>query len=191
MRKSVPFIGEEMIVRDDAEKITSNKTNIDDVLRNDGEASSWDDASLPKPQRPGRRTKAFSAVSKANTHTSRLGGLTDTSNTNHLEWMPINNGHCLRINVNGSTDLHLFEEWKRLLRETADNSISQFEFNLAQMPELNLTGLGMLLYFKDQKRSQRQDIKLCHCNPRIRELLQSTGMEKYFVVQGNPPAEDR
>ena len=90
----------------------------------------------------------------------------------------------MRINISGTIDQALRREWLRLLRETASKDVDQFEFNLTRTPALNMTGLGMLLLFKEQKRSQRQNITLCHCNRQVWELLQWTGMDRYFVIQG-------
>jgi anti-anti-sigma factor len=185
MRKSVPFIGEELIVRaDDDTQIATNKAYIDDVLWNDGDPVQGYDATPPTATPPVRRGKVFTAIAKAGRQSSRLRPTRGATTDRYLEWLPINNGHCLRITINGATGFTLFDEWKKLLRETAESGVSQFEFNLAQLPELSLTGLGMLLYFRDQKKSRRQDIRLSHCNAHTRELLQWTGMEKYFVVQG-------
>lgn len=185
MRKSVPFIGEELIVRvDDEKQIASNKAHIDDVLWDDGDPVDWDSAPLPTAGPSAPRNKVFTAVTKARPRSSRLRPASGATTGRYLEWLPTNNGHCLRITINGTTGFTLFDEWKRLLRETAESGVSQFEFNLAQLPELNLMGLGMLLYFRDQQKSRRQDIRLSHCNTRTRQILQWTGMEKYFVVQG-------
>jgi anti-anti-sigma regulatory factor len=73
-----------------------------------------------------------------------------------------------------------------LLAETDANGIGQFEFNLTQAPNLSLTGLGMLLLFKERKGAERGDIKLCHCNKNVWDLLQWSGMDKYFTIQGIP-----
>lgn len=108
---------------------------------------------------------------------------------NHIDWIPINNGHCLRINISGRLDLRMRNEWLRFMRATASSNVGQYEFNLTQTPELGLAGLGLLLLFKDQKKSRQQDIKLCHCNRQIWELLLWTGMDKYFSIQGKPGGE--
>lgn len=109
----------------------------------------------------------------------------------HIDWKPINNGHCLRINIDGKLDVQMRKEWQRFMRATAASDVGQFEFNLTHTPELSLTGLGMLLHFKDQKHSQRQDIKLSHCNRQIRELLQWTGMDKFFLIQAKTGSNAR
>src|SRR5690606_10532300 len=90
----------------------------------------------------------------------------------------------LRINISGTIDQELRREWLRLLRETASKEIDQFEFNLTRTPALSLTSLSMLLLFREQKRSQRQNITLCHCNRQVWEMLQWTGMDRYLVIQG-------
>lgn len=107
----------------------------------------------------------------------------------HIDWIPINNGHCLRINISGRFDLHMRNEWFKFIRATARISVGQYEFNLTQTPELGLSGLGLLLVFKEKKKSRQQDIKLCHCNRRVWELLHWTGMDKYFAIQSTPGGE--
>lgn len=106
-----------------------------------------------------------------------------------IDWIPINNGHGLRINICGNLDQSLKAQWRRLLEETEDNGIGQFEFNLTQSPSLSLTGLGMLLMFKEQKGSEKGDIKLCHCNKEVWQLLHWSGMDKYFTIQAIPGVE--
>ena len=103
-----------------------------------------------------------------------------------IDWLPINSGHGLRINISGSLDQSMHNEWRRLIAETEANGVGQFEFNLTDAPNLTLTGLGMLLHFKEQKGSERGDIKLCHCNKEVWQMLQWTGMDKYFTIQGRP-----
>ena len=106
-----------------------------------------------------------------------------------LEWVLINNGRGLRINVSGNIDHSMRTEWRRLLEETESNGAGEFEFNLSHSPALSLTGLGMLLLFKERKGSVREAIKLCNCNKDVAQLLRWTGMDKYFVIQSNVPLD--
>lgn len=99
-----------------------------------------------------------------------------------LEWVPMNNGRGLRITISGSIDHSLRTEWNRLLDETEGSEAGEFEFNLTQTPSLSLTGLGMLLLFKERKASKRDAIRLCHCTKEVSQLLHWTGMDKYFVI---------
>lgn len=107
----------------------------------------------------------------------------------HIDWIPVNHGHCLRINISGHLDLHMHREWLKFMHATASSSAGQYEFNLTQTQTLGLTGLGLLLLFKEQRKSRPQDIKLCHCNRQIWELLQWTGMDKHFSIHGKPEGE--
>jgi anti-anti-sigma factor len=106
-----------------------------------------------------------------------------------LEWVLINNGRGLRITVSGNIDYDMRPEWRRLLEETEASSAGEYEFNLSHAPALSLTGLGMLLLFKERKGSVREAIKLCNCNKDVAQLLRWTGMEKYFVIQSNVPLD--
>lgn len=108
-----------------------------------------------------------------------------------LDWTSINNGRGLRINIYGCIDHDLRKEWSRLLSDTEANGIHEFEFNLTETPALSLTGLGMLLLFKERKKSTRDDIKLCNCNKEVVQLLHWTGMEKYFHIEAAQIANEK
>lgn len=105
------------------------------------------------------------------------------SDSASLDWIPINNGRGLRVNIHGCIDNELRKEWARLLEGTADSGVEEFEFNLSDTPALSLTGLGMLLLFKERKRSGREAISLCNCNKEVAQLLEWTGMDRYFVIK--------
>ncbi len=210
MRHKVPFIGENDIVRADDEEALAKKARghlIDDVISTYRQASSWDDhvspdypdpvglppkvstphASIAKPSRPATVPIVPGPMLKKSLAEATKGVITKSiSGTSTIDWLPINNGHGLKINICGSLDQNLRSEWRRLLEETAESGVGQFEFNLQQAPSLTLTGLGMLLMFKEQKGSERGDIKLCHCNRDVWQMLQWTGMDKYFTIQGIP-----
>jgi anti-anti-sigma factor len=95
----------------------------------------------------------------------------------------INDGRGLRVSVYGNIDNDLRKEWTRLLNDPQAANIKEFEFNLNETPSLSMTGLGMLLLFKERKGSARDAIKLCNCNKEVAQLLQWTGMDKYFVIE--------
>lgn len=186
MRRTVPFINESLITRQNKKSGINDDENLPKDALSPGDQIA--------PDCPSR------APSQANT--SKLELPKESSGpqvkvtacehqTTFIDWKPINNGHCLRININGKLDFQLRKEWQRFLQETATSDVGQFEFNLRQTPELSLTGLGLLLLFKDQKQSQRQDIKLSHCNRQIHELLQWTGMDKFFLIQAIPGSDAR
>jgi anti-anti-sigma factor len=194
MRQSVPFIGEELIARDGSEGATATHGKlIDEMLSTQAHTSSWEELVPERSSRTASQPKARAAVAKATPKSNQTMQKTKAAGEQqaHIDWIPINNGHCLRINISGRLDLQLRSEWQRFIRATAASNVGQFEFNLIQTPELSLTGLGLLLLFKEQKKSQRQDIKLCHCNRQIWELLQWTGMDQYFLIQGNPGKETK
>lgn len=100
-----------------------------------------------------------------------------------VDWVPINSGHGLRINITGNIDHNLREEWRRMLEETSNSAAEEFEFNLAETPAMSMTGLGMLLLFKERKGKNREAIKLCDCSQDVWQLLNWTGMDKYFLIQ--------
>lgn len=106
-----------------------------------------------------------------------------------LDWVLINNGRGLRVNVSGKLDHDMRLEWRRFLEETESSNVGEYEFNLSHTPALSLTGLGMLLLFKETKGSLREAIKLCNCNKDVAQLLRWTGMEKYFVIQSTSPLD--
>ncbi len=146
--------------------------------------------SPPRPQVPIRSGSASPSVAHKNSASKGLvkkpatnSGAVTFSDTASLDWVPINNGRGLRVNIHGSIDSDLRKEWTRLLDGTSDTDIEEFEFNLSDAPALSLTGLGMLLLFKERKRSARDAISLCNCNKEITQLLEWTGMDRYFVIK--------
>ena len=204
MRRKVPFIGENYIERDVDDEAVAKKAKaavIDDILSTLKQPSTWDDfvssdypdpmdgrppmaSAQPLPKKPSRpRTVPVTpgpmpALKRAVIDSTYSMGLSS------IDWLPINSGHGLRINICGNLDQNLRSEWRRLLEETERTGVGQFEFNFTEAPSLSLTGLGMLLLFKEQKGSERGDIKLCHCNKDVWQMLQWTGMDKYFTIQG-------
>jgi anti-anti-sigma factor len=208
MRRKVPFLGEERIARASDEEAEAKKSNghlIDDVLSTQKQPSTWDDLvtndypdpinAPPKVQRahaPAQspvnklRPKKVPVTPGVGLKKAIIPGAYSDANAATIDWLPINSGHGLRINICGALDQNLRREWRKLLEETSTSNVGQFEFNLTEAPTLTLTGLGMLLLFKEQKGSERGDIKLCHCNKDVWQLLQWTGMDKYFTIQGGP-----
>jgi anti-anti-sigma factor len=126
-----------------------------------------------------KNTSLPSPAKKTSTSSSAI----TFSDSASLDWMPINNGRGLRVNIHGCIDNDLRKEWARLLEGTADTDVEEFEFNLSDTPALSLTGLGMLLLFKERKRSAREAISLCNCNKNVAQLLAWTGMDRYFVIK--------
>lgn len=205
MRRKVPFMGEDQIARSTDEEAQAKKARgqlIDDVLSTQKQPSTWDDlvasdyltpnAAPPKvarphvPPKPVRKTVPVTpgpTFKKAVIESS----FSDADIVPTIDWLPINGGHSIRVNVCGNLDQNLRSEWKKLLTEIEGSGVGQFEFNLTEAPKLSLTGLGMLLLFKEQKGSSRGDIKLCHCSKEVWQMLQWTGMDKYFTIQGAPP----
>jgi anti-anti-sigma factor len=212
MRNSVPFIGEEQISRADSEQAKQKRHSgkiIDEVISKADAESSWDDVvpdtwngnrakalrpspGIRKPVAPQQQliskqlagkqlVQGAAKPTKVPFHKPISGKKAELAA--FIDWVPINSGHGLQINVTGNMDHNLREEWRRLLEETMASNIDEFEFNLTSAPALSMTGLGMLLLFKERKGSTREAIKLCNCNKDVWQLLNWTGMEKYFVIQ--------
>lgn len=210
MRHLVPFVGEQNIVRADDEEARAKRMAgrvIDDVVGNGKVESSWDDivpngwidktkpkpvlsasnATAPKAKVPLKASNysASSSPAKKNVSPKTTGASAAItfSDTAGLEWVPINNGRGLRISIYGNIDNDLRKEWSRLLSDIETVDIKEFEFNLNETPALSLTGLGMLLLFKERKGPGCDVIKLCNCNQDVARLLYWTGMDKYFVIE--------
>jgi anti-anti-sigma factor len=206
MKRNEPLLGEEHITRADDAAAQARKARghlIDDALSTEKQPNTWDDFSAgdspdpvaaasklarphgaqPAPVRP--KTVPVASAGPALKKANIEGGYSD-ANISTIDWLPINSGHGLRINICGTLDQNLRSDWRRLLEEVERSGVGQFEFNLTETPTLTFTGLGLLLLFKEQKGSERGDIKLCHCNKEVRQMLQWTGMDRYFTIQGVP-----
>ncbi len=185
---------------------------IDDVVGEGVAPSSWEDVvpegwadrSIPKTVKPAA-TASVSSPTKSAQVPIRSGSVSKTSapktssakspakkpgsteitfsDTSSLDWISINNGRGVRVNIHGAIDNDLRKEWSRLLEGIADSNIEEYEFNLSDAPALSLTGLGMLLLFKERKGSSREAISLCNCNKEVAQLLEWTGMDRYFVIK--------
>jgi len=214
MRRKVPFLGEDQIARADDAVAQAKKVSghlIDDVLSTHKQPSTWDDLvmdypdpfSAPPKTTPPQivppqlvrshavptkpvRSKSVPVTAGPILKKAALASSYSDADIGSIDWLPINSGQGLQINICGSLDQNMRAEWRKLLEETAASDVGQFEFNLTDAPSLTLTGLGMLLLFKEQKGSGRGDIKLCHCNKEVWQMLQWTGMDKYFTIQGKP-----
>jgi anti-anti-sigma factor len=191
-------------------KRTSGRV-IDDVVGDGPHESSWDDivpdtwsdknklvtgrktesasrppVAVPRPHVPLRVDGAGKSKAVPNSARNKLASSVNAitfSGSSSLDWVSINSGRGLRVSVRGNIDNGLRREWTRLINETEGLGAKEFEFNLTETSALSLTGLGMLLLFKERKGSAQDAIKLCNCNREITQLLEWTGMDRYFVIQ--------
>lgn len=211
MRHHVPFVGERKIMRADDEQARAKRTGgrvIDDIVGDGKIESSWEDVvpdgwidkSLPiKPPVPSASvaisrthvpikagTKTLQTDSDKKITPSKISVPSEAisfSDSACMDYVRINNGRALRVSIHGNIDNDLRKEWSRLLNDNDVADVKEFEFNLSETPALSLTGLGMLLLFKERKGSKRDDIRLCNCNKEVVQLLQWTGMDKYFAIE--------
>lgn len=107
-----------------------------------------------------------------------------------LDWIYIHNGRGVRVNIHGAINHHLRKDWALLLEATADSIIEEVEFNFSDSPSLNLTGLGMLLLFKEKKRVTGEMISLCNCNKEVTQLLEWARMDRYFTIKKTHISDD-
>lgn len=211
MRHHVPFVGERKVVRADDEPARAKRASgkvIDDVVGEGPQESSWDDTvpggwldkSKPNPVKKAE-PQARASVAMPRAHVPLKAGAKNApaaakkkesgaassnvtfSDSATMDWVRINNGRALRVSIHGNIDNDLRKEWSRLLNDAESADVKEFEFNLNETPALSLTGLGMLLLFKERKGSARDAIKLCNCNKEVTQLLQWTGMDKYFAIE--------
>lgn len=212
MRHLVPFVGEQKVVRANDEQARGKRIAgrvIDDVVGDGKVESSWDDVvpdgwsdkSKPKPGKPAssasvsmprahvpikanpKSAGSIPAKKAASAKSPTSSTAITFSDSASMDWVRINNGRGLRVSIHGNIDNDLRKEWSRLLSDSESADVKEFEFNLNETPALSLTGLGMLLLFKERKGSTRDDIRLCNCNKEVTQLLHWTGMDKYFAIE--------
>lgn len=205
MRNSVPFIEEGHISRADSEQAGQKRQAgklIDEVITSADAESSWEDVvpdtwqsnrtkamksspgikRLLPAQSPKQLVQGSSRPERVESSTKKAG-VKPKAVAAFVDWVAINSGHGLRVNIVGNIDHNLRDQWRRLLEETATMDVNEYEINLKATPVLSMTGLGMLLLFKERKDSSREEIKLSNCNQDVWKLLNWTGMDKYFVIQ--------
>lgn len=175
MKKQVPFVGEEFFARDGDNETFSDETQLlDDLLEAETKSSSWDD--LVAPEAKGRKTKARASITIPASKPKAKKATT-------IDWRPVNHGHSIRINIHGDMDIKMMQQWRQLLRETADNGIHQFEFDLRDTEHMTLAGLAMLLLFKDSKQAGNRDISLNQCSQTLYKRLMWSGLTEEFIVR--------
>ena len=193
MRHIVPFVGEQKVVRADDDTAQAKRATgklIDDLIVTDEEESSWDDL-VPKTHRSSKapakpqKASAQAPANKTNHPVSpaRHPKVNDQlfSDVPELQWVSINNGKGLRVDGVGTMDKNLRSQWRQLLAEVEASNLTEFEINLSETPTLSLTGLGMLLMFKESSGASK--MALCNCNKSVQNVLLWSGMEKYFVIE--------
>ncbi|MDO3385272.1 STAS domain-containing protein [Gilvimarinus sp. SDUM040013] len=175
MKKQVPFVGEDFFDRDSDNAAFSDETQmLDDLLDAELKSSSWDD--IVPAESKGRKTKARASITIPASQKPIKPGTT-------IDWRPVNHGHCIRINIHGDMDIQMMKQWRQLLKETADNGIHQFEFDLRDTECMSLAGLAMLLLFKDSKQAGSRDIALNQCNRELYKRLLWSGLTEEFIVR--------
>jgi len=140
---------------------------------------------IPKPRvslKPGGGKLSLGKVNQWNFSTAQ-GRAKNDGTPPAIDWVLIKNGRCYRITIRGYVDHNLREEWARLMGEVGKSTVREFEFNLMAAPELSLTGLGMLLLFKERKGCLRDEIVIRNCTRSVEQLLRWAGMENYFTIQ--------
>jgi anti-anti-sigma factor len=209
MRSLVPFVSEQKTVRGDdalAQKKRASGKVIDEVIVSETQESSWEDTVPPDAQAAIKKTMPSASVSMPTAAAAKksIPVKSPASSASRstaapapsgspvfydgpmLEWKRIGDGRGLRVDVLGNIDHHLRPEWRRLLEETEGDDLKVFEFNLNDTPALSLTGLGMLLLFRERKGLNKGKIALCNCNPKVAEILHWSGMERYFTIEEKP-----
>ncbi|MBU2887603.1 STAS domain-containing protein [Gilvimarinus agarilyticus] len=176
MKKQVPFIGEEFFARDGDNHAFSDETALlNELLQADHCSDSLDDKAHKNiPARP-HKTKPSITVPASNKKKQ--------VQVTRVDWHPINHGHGIRVSIHGDMDLKMINQWQQLLRETAGNGIHQFEIDLKNTDNMSLSGLAMLLLFKDQKKAGSGDISLNQCSRELYKRLIWSGLTEEFIIR--------
>lgn len=104
------------------------------------------------------------------------------SDVTGMDWVSINSGRGVRVNIYATIDKTLRKDWSRLIKELTEKGVSEVEINLMDAHNLSLAGLGMLLLLKERKPKTLSTITLCNCNRDLKELLEWTGLDKHFDI---------
>ncbi|HEY7886125.1 MAG TPA: hypothetical protein VIC08_14370, partial [Cellvibrionaceae bacterium] len=134
-----------------------------------------------KPSRPNATVAPAAAVKNAKATTS--AAISNKSKAARVYWHPVQNGHCLKINISGKPDIRCLGQWRRLLKDCQRLNSQRFEFDLKETGDFGLAALALLLMLKDSRQVKAPDFVLNQCNQELLRLLQWTGLNRSFTVR--------
>src|SRR5690554_2383309 len=153
MKNSVPFLDEELLIRDKQIKATKQQAAV----------------------AAGAGTQIAKLATSATT--SRK------SSVAHVHWYPTQNGHCLKISISGKPDIRCLGQWRRLIKDCQRHNNQRFELDLKEADDFGLAALALLLMLKDTRQVKASDFVLNQCNQQLFRLLQWTGLNGAFTVR--------
>ncbi len=95
---------------------------------------------------------------------------------------PANNGKELVISVAGRFDFNSLQSFRKAYEEV-DHKPKLYVVDLKQADFLDSSALGMLLALKDHAGDINAKIKIIHCNPDVKRILEITKLTELFDVE--------
>ena len=88
-----------------------------------------------------------------------------------------------KMDLQGEIDIYTAAELKSTFQEMFDKKKEPVQINLENLEDIDSTGLGVLIGALKRLKEEDKQITLFHVKPNIQKLLNSTGLNKIFVIK--------
>jgi anti-anti-sigma factor len=101
-----------------------------------------------------------------------------------------NNNHEAVIKLNGELSFDFFSEFRRISQELISvNEQNILNIDFTHVSNIDTTGLGMLLWFKESCDLANKQLNLTNVGGLVAEILKSFNFKKYISIQYRSDSE--
>ena len=97
-------------------------------------------------------------------------------------------GRALQFTIWGGLDDVAIDEVLAQFRRLPVVSWEHLEVKLVSADQLDLEGLELLLLLRERSRERQSLLTLVNCGPRVRRLLDRSGLHHHFLICDDPGA---
>ncbi len=88
------------------------------------------------------------------------------------------------VNIQGEIDIYTAGKLKEKLNKILDERNGDLKVNLKELEYIDSTGLGVFIGVLRRLKENGKNIKMMNPRPNIKKLLNITGLDKIFIVEG-------
>ena len=91
-------------------------------------------------------------------------------------------GNTPVVRVRGDVDLHCSPRLRELLLECVSQSSGTLHIDLSQVPYMDSSGVGTLVYVKREAERAGRRVVLIGLQPRVRSVFEVTHLDEFFTI---------